>query len=241
VQRTLTRRSMGASPDPVAASWDVEYRAGRYALEEPIGFVEDILQRAASSDLPAARGIYIGCGNGRNYLPLVADGLDLVGLDVSAVALAQLSRRAPDRAGSLVHGDLSVLAPDVRFSIVIGIQVFQHGRTARAHAHIADAARRVLPGGLLCIRVNAFGTDIYQRHRVIEQNADGGFTIEYRDGPKEGLAVHFFAEAELSGLLESFDPVLALRTHATERKPPKTGRWLQWEGIWRRQPQCSRP
>lgn len=124
----------------------------------------------------------------------------------------------------------------VGFSVVIGIQVFQHGQRAQAHAHIADAVRRVLPGGLFCIRVNAVGTDIYHRHRMVEESADGGFTIEYDAGPKAGLAVHFFAEDELKRLLEDLDPVLALRSRATERHPPETGSWLQWEGIWRRPP-----
>jgi hypothetical protein len=229
---------MSTASDPVAASWDAEYRAGRYALEEPVGFVQDILKCAATFDLPDARGVYIGCGNGRNYLPLVRGGLELIGLDISDVALAQLSTRAPGRMSDLVQGDLSVLASEVGFSIVIGIQVFQHGQRAQAHAHIVDAVRCVLPGGLFCVRVNAVGTDIYHRHRMIEECADGGFTIEYEDGPKAGLAVHFFAEKELARLLEGLDPVLALRSRATERRSPETGSWLQWEGIWRR-PQSS--
>jgi Methyltransferase domain len=222
------------SSDLVAQSWDAEYQAGRYARARPVAFVQDILEYAASVELPAARGIYIGCGNGRNYLPLLAGGLDLIGLDISDVALAQLAEHAPERTDDLVHGDLSALTPGVGFSIVIGIQVFQHGRRSQAHTHIADAAGRVLPGGLFCLRVNALGTDIHHPHHVIEQHADGGLTIEYDDGPKAGLAVHFFAEAELSQLLEQLEPVLALRTRATKRKPPATGRWLQWEGIWRR-------
>ena len=41
-------------------------------------------------------GLYIGCGNGRNYVPLVEAGLDLVGLDVSATAI----RRSQSATGS---------------------------------------------------------------------------------------------------------------------------------------------
>jgi hypothetical protein len=117
---------------------------------------------------------------------------------------------------------------------VVGIQVFQHGRERDAHAHIAEARRRVLPGGLFCLRVNAVGTDIAHAHRVIERNCDGGFTVEYLRGPKQGLAIHFFAQAELTRLLSPFDAQLPLRLHATQRQSPETGRWLQWEGIWRR-------
>ncbi|HEY5052253.1 MAG TPA: methyltransferase domain-containing protein [Solirubrobacterales bacterium] len=220
--------------EPVAVGWDAEYRNGRYDLDRPVGLVEDILCSARAADLPPGRGLYIGCGNGRNYLPLVAGGLDLIGLDVSGVALELLAERAPERAADLVHGDLSSLPPEAVFSIVIGIQVFQHGNRAEAHAHVAAAARRVLPGGLLCIRVNAAGTDVHHRHRVLERGADTGLTVKYLEGPKTGLPVHFFAAAELTQLLKRFEPVLDLRLSATERKSPREGRWLQWEGIWRR-------
>jgi SAM-dependent methyltransferase len=158
----------------------------------------------------------------------------LVGLDVSGVALSQLAARAADTSPNLAQGDLGALAPDVAFSIVIGIQVFQHGRREEAHAHVEAAARRVLPGGVFCLRVNAAGTDIHRRHRLREQDGGNGFTVEYREGPKTGLAVHFFAEAELAGLLAPLEPVMPLRVAATRRASSESGHWLQWEGIWRR-------
>jgi len=58
--------------------WDEEYRRGRYRREPPVGFVNDILEAVVSTDT-APTGLYIGCGNGRNYLPLADAGLDLVG------------------------------------------------------------------------------------------------------------------------------------------------------------------
>ena len=71
-----------------AAAWDVEYAAGRYRDEPPPPFVGDILAAVHEQRLLGKLGLYVGCGNGRNYLPLVAGGLDLVGLDVSATALS---------------------------------------------------------------------------------------------------------------------------------------------------------
>jgi SAM-dependent methyltransferase len=215
-----------------AASWDAEYRAGRYAAGRPVAFVSDILACVADIGLPEGRGIYIGCGNGRNFVPLVEGGLDLIGLDVSSAALEQLAERLPSRASDLRRGDLGTLEPEAMFSIVVGIQVFQHGRQAEAHAHISQAARRVLPGGLICIRVNAADTDVAHRNRVVERNDDGGFTVVYEEGPKAGLAIHFFAEPELSHLLSEFAPVLPLRAVATPRHDATGSRWVQWEGIW---------
>ncbi|MGH3621503.1 MAG: class I SAM-dependent methyltransferase [Sciscionella sp.] len=71
-----------------------------------------------------ARRVYIGCGNGRNYLPLVDAGLDLVGLDISGRAIEQLAQRVPTRRDRLVVGDLSSLPPHELYRIVVGIQVF---------------------------------------------------------------------------------------------------------------------
>ena len=68
-------------------AWDAEYAAGRYSGEPPVGFVEDIV--AAAKDAGADQGLYIGCGNGRNYIPLTEAGLDLA------------------RAGHLGHRDQS--------------------------------------------------------------------------------------------------------------------------------------
>jgi len=63
-----------------AAAWDAEYAAGRYAGDPPVAFVRDIVDAARERGL--RRGLYVGCGNGRNLLPLLDAGLDLTGLDI---------------------------------------------------------------------------------------------------------------------------------------------------------------
>jgi Methyltransferase domain len=218
----------------VERAWDTAYEAGRYEQEQPVGFVHDVLTAVATEGLTDTVGVYIGCGNGRNYTPLVASGLDLVGVDVSRVAIRQLRERMPGRRHRLVHGDLSALPPRSTYGVVVGIQVFQHGDRASAHAHIQSAQDRVEPGGLFCIRVNAMGTQIEYAHDVVEQDSDGSFTIRYLEGPKEGLLIHFFVRAELTSLFESWEEVIALRIDENWREPPERGRWLQWEAIWRR-------
>ncbi|HXL45710.1 MAG TPA: class I SAM-dependent methyltransferase, partial [Candidatus Binatia bacterium] len=84
------------SSELVAARWDSEYRAGRYVAERPLPFVDRIITTVrAHPEAITGVGLYVGCGNGRNYLPLVDAGLALHGLDVSREALEQLvARRA---------------------------------------------------------------------------------------------------------------------------------------------------
>lgn len=176
---------------------------------------------------------YVGCGNGRNYLPLVDAGLDLVGLDVSHTAINQILEKEPQRRGRLICGDLGAMAQGLKYPVVIGIQVFQHGDRGEAHSHIEAAKSRVAERGLFCIRVNAAGTDIEHKHEVVEEDADGGFTIRYLQGPKEGLLIHFFAREELTSLFAGWDEVLPVRIDENWRKPRARGRWLQWEAIWK--------
>lgn len=89
-------------------AWNDEYRRGRYGDDPPVAFVDDILLTAVREGITT--GLYVGCGNGRNLLPLVDGGLDLLGLDISDEAISQLARRRPDRVDRLRHGDLQSLA-----------------------------------------------------------------------------------------------------------------------------------
>jgi hypothetical protein len=84
------------------------------------------------------------------------------------------------------------------------------------------------------VAVNAAGTDIWSEHEVTERNPDGGLTVRYLAGPKQGLLIHFFGAAELDKLIGSgFTPILPTRLHRTWRTPPKSGQWSQCEAIWR--------
>lgn len=216
-------------------SWDLEYERGRYVADPPVAFVRDILTAARSEDVLASPSLYVGCGNGRNYVPLVQGGFeDLLGIDASPIAVDQLVRRSRRRTRAIV-GTVGCLAPEARFATVIGIQVFQHGARAVAHSHIEAARRLLAPGGLFCIRVNSADTDVEHRHEIVETHDDGGFTIRYLDGPKEGLGIHFFSKPELEGLLGEggATAVLELRRSTTVRIPPHEGQWSQWEAIYR--------
>jgi SAM-dependent methyltransferase len=226
----------------IAQIWDAEFASGRYQGEPPVLFVQDIIRAATEAGLEHSTGLYIGCGNGRNYLPLVATGLDLIGLDVSAIALRQLAERSPERADRLIHGDLSALPPQATYPIVIGIQVFQHGDRATTHRLIAEAQHRVEPGGLFCLRVNAVGTDVWPDHEIVERDADGSFTVRYETGPKRGLLIHFFALEELERMFgHGFELVLSPRLASTRRVAPEPGQWSQWEAIWRTPPGSAPP
>jgi SAM-dependent methyltransferase len=233
-----------ADSDLTAARWDAEYRGARYANEPPLPFVERIVERLrAETSLARGTGLYVGCGNGRNYLPLVDAGLDLLGLDVSPEAIKRLVERRPTLSPPrLICQDFRTFQPPrLRFDYVIAIQVFQHGGDADVTAHLANVAALLRPGGLFFLRVNSASTQVYHAHTVVERHALGGFTVRYDDGPKRGLRIHFFSEAELLARLSpAFVPLMAPREDVTVREAPKTGSWAQWETICRRRADGTR-
>ena len=216
-----------------AAAWDAEYQAGRYAGEPPVRFTQDILTAAHAAGITA--GLYFGCGNGRNYLPLTAAGLDLTGLDISAAAIAQLTARTPQRRNQLIPGDLTICRPAraTRWSSVSrSSSTWVPHRRTRAHpcrARTGRPGRPVLPAG--------------QRHRhrhLARARGDRTRPGRRADRPlprraRDGLSIHFFSAEELAALFTcSFTPVLPPRLQHTWRDPPQRGQWSQWEAIWRK-------
>ena len=180
-----------------AAAWDAEYAAGRYAGDPPVA------SSATSSPRPASAGCGTGCtsaaATGGTCCPCwtpasTSPGWTFPGRPSRSYAPAA----GPEPAD---HGRSVRTATGARYDLVVGIQVFQHGTRAQARQHLAAAAARVRPGGLLCVRVNAAGTDIEHAHRRFEEHGDGSFSVRYRGGPKAGLDIHFFTAAELAAVV----------------------------------------
>jgi SAM-dependent methyltransferase len=221
-----------------ARRWDDEYRQGRYEAEPPLAFVEVITTcLRAHPDVVNGPGLYVGCGNGRNYLPLLDAGLNLHGLDISPEAIRQLAARRPAHAGQLSCKDFRWFESSQRFQYIIALQVFQHGTTTDVAAYFRRVVELLEPGGLFFLRVNSATTEVYHRHSMIERSDGAGFTVRYLEGPKQGLAVHFYEREELNRLTRGvFRAVVEPREAVIVRSPPKTGSWAQWEAVWQRWP-----
>ncbi len=224
-------------PDALAARrWDEEYRRGRYADEAPLPFVRTIVQVLRAAGLAgAALGLYVGCGNGRNYLPLVDAGLSLYGLDVSPEALRQLAARRPELSGRLLRGDFQDFKPPGPLAYLIALQVFQHGTQADAARFFERVGALLAPGGIFFVRVNSAATQVVRRHAVLERCEHGGFSVRYLEGPKDGMAIHFYTRSELDALTRArFVTVVEPREDIIHRAPPEHGFWAQWEAVYRR-------
>jgi len=213
------------------SAWDTQYNDGRYVGDPPEPFADTVL--AAASRAGVARGLYVGCGNGRNFFHLVDQGLDLRGVDISSEAIRQVTASRPEMADRFTVGTIDAIPSKETFELVIGIQVFMFGTRAQTHTHLAAAMSRVEPGGLLCLRANAVGTDVWPSHHVSEVHADESFTVVYESGPKSGLSVHFLSWREPADIFAGWLPVYGPDIDARKRNHGP-GQWSQFEAIYQR-------
>lgn len=213
--------------------WDQEYHTGKYDGEGPVPFVSDILTTLETNNELTGNGLYVGCGNGRNYIPLVDAGLNLTGLDISPEALNQIKAKRPNNPNELVCADFLDYQPSKPLDYLVSIQVFQHGTQEEVAKHFEKTARLLKVVGLFFLRVNSTATQIFHKHEIIETSPEGGKTVEYTDGPKTGMDIHFYTKEELEHLTAGlFEPVSELSEAVMDREPPQSGQWVQWEGIW---------
>lgn len=214
----------------VITNWDRAYSQGKYDGDGAIPFVIQIVQSIRQQELQDEVGFYPGCGNGRNFIPLVEAGLRLKGNDISPVAISQLKERLPE--ADVEVGDFFTMKSEP-FSYLISIQLFQHGNQAQVERLFAKVWELLRPGGLLCLRVNSIHTQIAQGYEVVETTPNGGFTILYQSGPKRGQEIHFYSAEEIVSLTkDNADVLLPLQEEFIPREDGSY--WVQWETIVRK-------
>ena len=219
----------------VSQRWDEVYGSGRYLDNSIVDFV-DVIKKTLEENpnVSAGTGLYAGCGDGRNYIPLADSGLDLYGIDISPVAIRRLSERVPDLADKLQCVDFIDYDSDKIFDYLLAIQVFQHGTEQNIKKYFSKVGDMLRTGGLLFLRVNSVSTEIYFKHTIHETNTLGGKTILYGDGPKKDLHIHFYSLEELTDLCDGFEFVIQPHETVTTRIKPMTGVWSQWELVLKR-------
>lgn len=98
----------------------------------------------------------VGAGTGRVYLDLLADGLDVDAIDVSADMLARLREKAAARRldPSLEVADVTDFEPDREYGLVYAVRVFGHlSSLADQRAAFRNVRAALAPGGLFALEV----------------------------------------------------------------------------------------
>jgi SAM-dependent methyltransferase len=219
--------------------WDQAYKDGKYENDPPITFVDTILEELGEEGKKKF-GMYVGCGNGRNFIPLLDVGLNIRGIDVSPEAISQIKKERPSANVWVAPFSNDIDSPNGLLSAnvwdyLISIHVFQHGDKKTVDGYFAKTHTVLKPGGKLFLRVNSISTEVDKAHQTVERKSKNmGRTILYTEGEKEGMKIHFFTERELGIIVAkyNFEVIKAPEEVVESRKPPETGTWTQWETIW---------
>ncbi len=168
------------------------------------------------------RVLELGCGNGRILLPLLARGLDIVGVDASGAMLGELARKARARglAPRTVHADVRRLPLRRAFATVLAPYSLVTYMAAEGDlARFLAAARDVLlPGGRLVL--DAFVPRPVQANPTFTQDyrrAFGAFTLvrSKRVTPVDAATNRIERRYELAGadggVVECFDVAEVIR------------------------------
>lgn len=112
--------------------------------------------RRAVPFTPSTRVLSLGCGTGEYELALAPTVGHLVGIDLSAVAIAEASRRA--RAEGLANitfqqgALLDLTFPDATFDVVYALGVLHHLSSVERRALLAKVLKWLAPGGVFYAR-----------------------------------------------------------------------------------------
>jgi ornithine--oxo-acid transaminase len=144
------------APDPDAAPrWDAAFWDERYGSSAALwsGHVNAVV-RDEVAGLPVGRALDVGCGEGGDALWLAEQGWEVVGVDVSRVALDRAAARARDTGlearTTWEHRDLLEWTPPAEAFDLVSV-AFVHLATEDRREVYARLAAAVAPGGTFLV------------------------------------------------------------------------------------------
>jgi len=177
--------------------WDDAYQGHNTESlwqDAPIPIIDDTITVLKAQD--AKNVCDIGCGDGRNLLPLALAGLHCAGNDLSAKALGHAAHRLAQHGlrAFLLPGDATRLPfADNSLDAITCFDVF--GQFEAPELALAEFRRVLVPGGLLAL--NAF---------TLEDDAFGvGEPVGSHRFLYKNTLFKFFEEAEIQELLSEYE------------------------------------
>lgn len=153
------------------AYWNQYYNSTNHIKVEPSKFAQDVLAEYITDTNKSL--IDLGCGNGRDSLYFASQGLQVIGIDASDVAIAQL-RKDVD-----MHNALFICDDFVNSSILYQNEVDYVYSRFTMHAITKESERKVLEnaynvlktGGILFVEARSVNDSIFGIGKQVEENA----------------------------------------------------------------------
>ncbi len=214
-----------------AGQWNTTCEEVESEIAPPVTFVESILFHLSKH--ANARGLHIGCDDGRNFFPLLDAGIDISGVDVSDSAVQQLRQSRPDLADKISCINVLEISSE-QYDFLVSIEAFQHGSWEVVEQYFEKCDELLKAGGLLFLRVNACNTELNRQHTVTQMSPSGSFTVRCLEGEESGQEIHFFSQQELGFLAEDFgfDILSPPQEIQSVRGDGTTS--SQWETVWQK-------
>jgi SAM-dependent methyltransferase len=142
--------------------WDAAYRNDVFAGPPPwnIGEAQPEIVAVVESGGVRSPVLDVGCGVGDVTFLLASRGYDVVGIDVSSVAIAAATDGARERGldtAQFVHGDVRDLTFDEHFNTVVDCTLFHSLPVESRDGYLKGARDAAAPGATLFMLV--FTTD----------------------------------------------------------------------------------
>jgi len=203
------------------SSWDDIFARPEMRWGEPdwhvVGLVPMLHGRSVE------RVLDLGCGAGRHVVFLAREGFQVVGQDISAVAL-RLSRIALREAGvtaELVQHDMEEIPfPDDSFDAVISVVAIYHNALEGIKRSMAEVRRVLKPGGLFLVWFlsrRSYGVGEFEL--TAGQEIEPWTVKRGGDAPDAGMPHHFSDEAEVRDVLLSGFDILVLEESMQANRP----------------------
>jgi len=159
--------------------WDQEYRSKKNIASTFKGTVsrsvQCLLDYLKKYDLNLEKFLDLGCGNGRNAIPLAKLGYQVVGMDISKVAVKQaveLAQKECHRQPVFIVGSMAEPMPfrDAEFDVVMDITSFDILLDPQEIECHKSEVRRVLKSGGLFLYYDMAKDDSYAIDRMAKSS-----------------------------------------------------------------------
>jgi SAM-dependent methyltransferase len=147
---------------PEVMDWDAAYRNEIFAGPPPwnIGDAQPEIVALIDAGKLTSPVLDVGCGVGDASLELAARGYDVVGIDLSATAIAAATKTAAGRGletATFIQGDVTDLGDEARYNSVLDCTLFHSLPLEARDQYLRGIHRAATPGASLHMLV--FTTD----------------------------------------------------------------------------------
>ncbi len=169
----------------------------------------------------------IGCGDGRFLIPMVQDGLNVIGVEPSpkrkAATEENLGRAELAGKATIIQGDSKDLgfAKDESIDWVFSKGAIHHNTWAGIQQSFKEVERVLRSGGFFLFQCRSTNDSALKRSEMVP---DFGQTAKELTGWKKGMIQHYFTKEELEKLAREngFEIALGPEERISEKK---AARW----------------